>query len=108
MMHTTCINDLVDIWNRVLATHQPSAVDYLTIKLIPHGEGSQRGLQAFEEEHASSEVGHLTNSLKEKSVEEEVAYDKAIIKSSINHNIEFWTGLRAPKGPLLYGTCDCW
>lgn len=106
-MRAACINDLVDVWNSTLATHRPPAVGYLKIKLIPRGEGSQRGPRAFEKERGSSEVGRLVASLENKTVEQEVTYDEPMISSSINRNVEFWAGLRAPEGPPLYGIRDC-
>jgi hypothetical protein len=107
MMQASCINNLVDIWNSILATHRPSAVDHLAIKLIPRGEDSQRGPRMFEKERGSSEVGRLITSLEGKAVEQEVAYDEPTVVSSINRNVEFWTGLRTPEGPPRYGTRDC-
>ena len=107
MLHATCINDLVDIWNEILASHRPSSVEFLKIKLIPRGEGRQRGPRAFEKERGSSEVGHLIASLEKGTVEHEVAYDEQSIVSSINRNVDFWTGRRTPEGPPLYGLRDC-
>ena len=106
MLRATCINDLVDIWNKILATHRPSPVE-LKVKLIPRGEGSQRGPRAFKKERGSSEVGHLIASLEKETVELEVAYDEQSIVSSINRNVDFWTGRRTPEGPPLFGLRDC-
>ena len=100
MLRATCINDLVDIWNTILATHRPSPVEFLKVKLIPRGEGSQRGPRAFKQ-------GHLITSLEKDTVELEVAYDEQSIVSSINRNVDFWTGRRMPEGPPLYGIRDC-
>ena len=107
MLRATCINDLVDIWNEILAIHRPSPVEFLKVKLIPRGEGGQRGPREFEKERGSSEVGHLIASLKKDTVELEVAYDERPIVSSINRNVDFWTGRRTPEGPPFFGLRDC-
>lgn len=46
MLHASCINDLVDIWNSLLATYQPSVVDRLILKLVSRGESNQKGPRA--------------------------------------------------------------
>ena len=107
MLRATCINDLVDIWNKILEAHRPYPVEFLKVKLIPRGEGSQRGPREFEKGRGLSEVGHLTTSLEKGIVELEVAYDERSIVSSINRNVDFWTGRRTPEGPPLYGIRDC-
>jgi hypothetical protein len=97
LLRVRCLNDLVDIWTRLLKTHRISGVN-IALKLVTRGKG--RGPRAFE-----ADLLQMTTDTEEVTMD--ITYDKTMVVAMINRAVDYWAGKRPPEHGPTFGDFDC-